>query len=123
VFVLPDDTTRLLSSGRVDRRLFDVTELIASRYDDAHRDTVPLIITSAKDVTPVGIAKTQDLPAVNSFAAQTHKAQATSAWQALITDRATGRSGWTACDSPLWTAASPRSARRPRGKRGSPAPA
>ena len=86
LFVLPDDTTRLLSSGRVDRRLFDVTELIASRYDDAHRDTVPLIITSAKAVTPVGIAKTQDLPAVNSFAAQTHKAQATSAWQALIAD-------------------------------------
>ena len=35
LFVIPADAAPLLSSGKVDRRLFDVTLLIESRYDDA----------------------------------------------------------------------------------------
>ncbi|MCS7482756.1 S8 family serine peptidase [Umezawaea endophytica] len=92
VFVVPADARRAVASGRVDRRLFDVTELIESRYDDAHRDSVPLILTTGKDLraagSPVGTAVTGALPTVRSFAARTAKAQAASAWSALLADSA-----------------------------------
>ena len=67
-YVVPRDVAPLLASGKVDRRLFDVTELIASRYDDAHRDTLPLVIT----------------PPQGSFTATTvAKATTATSWQAL----------------------------------------
>jgi hypothetical protein len=81
--VVPDDAMSLLASGKLDQRLFDVTGLIAARYDDAHRDTVPLIVTPAPGRTVAGLAKTADLPTVGSFAARTAKATATGSWRAL----------------------------------------
>ncbi|WP_245887499.1 S8 family serine peptidase [Umezawaea tangerina] len=92
LFVVPADARRDLASGRLDRRLFDVTELIASRYDDAHRDSVPLIITTGKDLRAAGALTgttvTGDLPTVRSFAASTAKAQATGTWRSLLEDSA-----------------------------------
>ncbi len=92
VFVVPADARRAVASGRVDKRLFDVTELIESRYDDANRDSVPLILTTGKDLrtagSPVGTTVTGELPTVRSFAARTAKAQAADTWRALITDSA-----------------------------------
>lgn len=43
--VVPRDAVPLVRSGQVDRRLFDVTGLIAARYDDAHRDNLPLLVS------------------------------------------------------------------------------
>ncbi|MGW9398849.1 S8 family serine peptidase [Streptomyces sp. NPDC055642] len=42
--VLPSDAAELVTAGRLDRGLFDVTALIAQRYDEAHTDTLPLIV-------------------------------------------------------------------------------
>lgn len=42
--VLPSDAAPLVSRGRLDRRLFDVTSLLAQGYDDAHADALPLIV-------------------------------------------------------------------------------
>ena len=42
--VMPPDALPLLRSGRVDRRLFDVTGLIEAGYDDARRDNLPLLV-------------------------------------------------------------------------------
>ncbi|MGW0812819.1 hypothetical protein ACWD00_06135 [Streptomyces viridiviolaceus] len=39
--VLPADASPLVGRGTLDRRLFDVTALLAQRYDDAHTDTLP----------------------------------------------------------------------------------
>ncbi|MEV0636811.1 S8 family serine peptidase [Streptomyces sp. NPDC050619] len=47
-FVIPADVSRLLADGRLDRRLFDVTGLAAADYDDAHRRSVPLIVSYRK---------------------------------------------------------------------------
>ncbi|WNV83776.1 S8 family serine peptidase [Umezawaea sp. Da 62-37] len=92
LFVVPADARRDVASGRLDRRLFDVTELIASRYDDAHRDSVPLILTTGEDPRAagalVGTTVTGDLPTVRSFAARTAKAQAADTWRALLADSA-----------------------------------
>lgn len=45
LYVIPLDAHRLVVTGRLDRRLFDVTTLIQYGYHDAARDTLPLIIT------------------------------------------------------------------------------
>ncbi|HEX6342423.1 S8 family serine peptidase, partial [Umezawaea sp.] len=90
VHVVPADARRAVASGRVDKRLFDVTELIESRYDDAHRDSVPLILTTGADLratgAPVGTTITAALPAVRSFAARTAKARAADTWRTLLAD-------------------------------------
>ncbi|HWO59590.1 MAG TPA: S8 family serine peptidase, partial [Umezawaea sp.] len=92
LFVIPADARRAVASGRVDKRLFDVTELVESRYDDAHRDSVPLILTTGKDLraagAPVGMTVGAELPTVRSFAARAAKAQAATTWQALLGDSA-----------------------------------
>ncbi|MGW5360386.1 S8 family serine peptidase [Actinopolymorpha pittospori] len=45
LYVVPSDALPLLRADRIDRRPFDVTGLLKDRYDDAHRDVVPLIVT------------------------------------------------------------------------------
>ncbi|MFC8076864.1 S8 family serine peptidase [Streptomyces sp. NPDC057307] len=42
--VLPSDAGELVSAGRLDPKLFDVTSLVAQRYDEAHTTALPLIV-------------------------------------------------------------------------------
>ncbi|HWO63463.1 MAG TPA: S8 family serine peptidase, partial [Umezawaea sp.] len=88
--VLPDDARAAVATGRVDRRLFDVTELVESRYDDVHRDSVPLILTTDGGVRAAdaltGTIVTHDLPVVKSFSADTAKARAADTWRTLLGD-------------------------------------
>jgi subtilisin family serine protease len=44
-YVYPHDALPHLASGLLDEHLFDITELIADGYDDAHSDRIPLIVT------------------------------------------------------------------------------
>ncbi|MFE7707312.1 S8 family serine peptidase [Streptomyces sp. NPDC057486] len=44
--VLPFDAEALVSAGTLDRRLFNVTALIADGFDEAHASTLPLIVSS-----------------------------------------------------------------------------
>ncbi|MGW2297405.1 S8 family serine peptidase [Streptomyces violaceorubidus] len=44
-YVYPDSALRYLAAGSLDRRLFNVTRLVADGYDDAHLDHLPLIVT------------------------------------------------------------------------------
>ncbi|GAA2589554.1 S8 family serine peptidase [Actinomadura fulvescens] len=43
IVVTPEDARPLVAQGRLDSRLFDVTQLLASGYDDEHRARLPLI--------------------------------------------------------------------------------
>ncbi|HEX6343721.1 S8 family serine peptidase [Umezawaea sp.] len=81
--VVPEDAEPLLAAGKLDLRLFDVTGLVRARYDDAHRDSVPLIVTPAPGGSVAGLAKTTDLPAAGSYAARAAKATAADTWRAL----------------------------------------
>ncbi|MFF6785351.1 S8 family serine peptidase [Streptomyces sp. NPDC012510] len=104
-YVVPLDATRLLGSGRLDRRLFDVTQLVKDGYDDAHRKQVPLIVSydgssavqkEARESLFAGPAEvTHRLPAIQGDALTTDKPDAGKVWQAL-TDSAGGRSAVTA---------------------------
>lgn len=46
LYVIPTDVAGLVPD-RIDRALFDVSGLVAAGYDDAHRDTVPVIVQDA----------------------------------------------------------------------------
>lgn len=78
VRVVPSDVARLLAEGRVDQRLFDVTGLVEAGYDDARRDTVPVIVTGGRP--PSGARVAGALSAVNAVAAEVPKA---TGWQEL----------------------------------------
>ncbi|WP_406077502.1 S8 family serine peptidase [Micromonospora sp. NBC_00858] len=100
VQVVPSDAGALLAAGRLDPRLFDVTELVESGYD--RRDQLPLIVTGGPGTTVAatrasvaavdGLAKVRDLPAVNGVAVRQPRDRAVESWRALAGGGATGRS-------------------------------
>ncbi|MEO6090633.1 MAG: S8 family serine peptidase [Umezawaea sp.] len=76
--VVPSDVTRVLADGRVDQRLFDVTGLVEAGYDDARRDTVPVIVAGGRP--PSGVRVAEALPTVDAVTAEVPKA---TGWQEL----------------------------------------
>ncbi|WP_460395516.1 S8 family peptidase [Actinophytocola sediminis] len=99
-YVIPSDAMRLVAAGRLDRRLFDITALLEFGYDDARRDTVPLIVTHpAGQVAPriSDAAMSQELPSINGTAVAVDKADAGDAWDAL-----TGAGTMAAGVSAVW---------------------
>jgi hypothetical protein len=58
-YVIPADAIRLINTGKLDVRLFDVKTLIAAAYDDAHSKDLPLILQYAKNAQPklAGLAR------------------------------------------------------------------
>ncbi|MFD9408718.1 S8 family serine peptidase [Streptomyces sp. NPDC059989] len=101
-YVIPQDALRMVGDGVLDRRLFDVVQLVKDGYDDAHRTTLPLIVgyrrdgAGAGDFTAsgdafAGVARDRrPLPAVGGEAFNAPKADATTLWSAL-TDRPDAR--------------------------------
>jgi subtilisin family serine protease len=92
VYVMPADAQHLVATGQLDQRLFDLTTLVEFGYDDAHRDTVPLIVTHAADRVAPKIASSavsRELPSINGVAL--NAAKTTAMWESL-TDGASQRS-------------------------------
>ncbi|WP_406719201.1 S8 family serine peptidase [Streptomyces althioticus] len=55
--VLPSDAAGLVTAGRLDRGLFDVTALIAQGYDEAHTDALPLIVADGAGVPDTSLRR------------------------------------------------------------------
>ncbi|WP_285794647.1 S8 family serine peptidase [Micromonospora sp. NBRC 107095] len=96
--VTPTDALPLLRSGRVDRRLFDVTGLVEAGYDDAHRDTLPLLVTygstGAARRAPAalpGTRLTRDLPVIRGAALSSDKSSLGAVWETVTTGPAGAR--------------------------------
>ncbi|MFF0151396.1 S8 family serine peptidase [Micromonospora sp. NPDC005203] len=96
--VLPEDALPLIRAGRVDRRLFDVTGLIAAGYDDARRDNLPLLVSYGSTGTarraPAALPGTRvarDLPAIHGAALATDKSALGAVWATLATGPAGAR--------------------------------
>jgi hypothetical protein len=129
LYVLPDDARRLVGSGHLDQRLFDLTTLVEFGYDDAHSDSVPLIVTHPEGRDAPRVARvTRELPSIDGVAMAAAKADASAVWEALTDGGATRtladasrRCGWTANADPPWTRARRRSERPRRGRPASPA--
>ncbi|MFC4498723.1 MULTISPECIES: S8 family serine peptidase [Streptomyces] len=95
--VVPADAELLIAQGKLDVRLFDVTQLVADGYDDARRTDVPLIVTfkgkKAPSMTPftgAGARMGRTLPVVNGKSMRPAKKRATDFWDAVTDDDGTG---------------------------------
>jgi hypothetical protein len=92
-YVVPLDATRLLGSGRLDRRLFDVTQLVKDGYDDTHRAQVPLIVSykgsshtqqeTRESLLDAEADVTHRLPAIQGDALTADKPGVGKVWRAL----------------------------------------
>lgn len=101
-YVIPQDALRLVGDGVLDRRLFDVAQLVADGYDDAHRSALPLIAGYRRDAsgaktfgasgdTLAGVARDRrPLPAVAGEAFNAPKSEAAALW-AAVTGRTDAR--------------------------------
>ncbi|SEN61428.1 Serine protease, subtilisin family [Actinacidiphila rubida] len=90
-YVIPDEAQSLLAAGTLDRRLFDVSALVAMGYDDAHSAGVPLIATWTKaaraarslPVAPAGARTVRTLPSIGGAALSADKKHARAFWDDL----------------------------------------
>ncbi|WP_241195571.1 S8 family serine peptidase [Streptomyces sp. ADI93-02] len=96
----PDSALAFIASGVLDRRLFNVTELLADGYDDAHSDSLPLIVTYTDEAarsrggmrTPEGAERTLSLSSIQGAAIAVDHDGAAGLWSSL-TDAATAPAG------------------------------
>lgn len=83
-YVIPVDALELVRSGRLDRRLFDVTMLLELGYGDANRADLPLIITSEPGaraaVAATGAQVTREILELGVTALQVSKQEAARFW-------------------------------------------
>ncbi|HEY3513013.1 S8 family peptidase [Kribbella sp. NPDC051137] len=81
-YVIPADVSKDIGSGRIDRRLFDVAELVKDGYDDASTSTIPVLTTyrgnAAKRAVPAGTRVTRQLPSISGAAMKVSKSGARS---------------------------------------------
>ncbi|MFI8895785.1 S8 family peptidase [Streptomyces paradoxus] len=91
--VVPGDAELLLAQGKLDPRLFDVTQLIKDGYDDARRSDVPLIVTfkgkktpSMSPFTEAGARMGRALPVVNGKSMRSVKKRADDFWDTVTTE-------------------------------------
>ncbi|MFF4243073.1 S8 family serine peptidase [Streptomyces sp. NPDC001822] len=111
-FVYPDEAMPYIASGRLDRQLFNITQLVAQGYDDAHTGVLPLIITRSEGASArrtgasdedslstaalPGMKTTLGLPSVRGAAVEAKRSKAAAFWSALSgrnASRATVSSG------------------------------
>ena len=88
LYVVPDEAVGLLGADKLDRRLFNVTDLIEMGYDDAGTGTVPLIATytraqtraAAEPSAPRGSTMVRELPVIAAPRSPPRKPQARTFW-------------------------------------------
>ncbi|MFC8519275.1 hypothetical protein [Streptomyces sp. NPDC057257] len=102
-WVVPGDAQLLLAQDKLDVRLFDVTQLVKDRYDDAGRSDLPLIVTFRGDKAPSSGPFTESgahmgrrLPVVNGRAMRSAKKRGTDFWRAVTHNSGKGTARFTA---------------------------
>ncbi|MEU6073476.1 S8 family serine peptidase [Micromonospora sp. NPDC047074] len=92
IYVLPQEAQALITAGRLDRRLFNVTGLIEQGYDDARTGSIPLIVryrgngVAARSAAPSGGQVLRSLTSINGAAVAADKKQAEAFWEAIDDD-------------------------------------
>ncbi|MFB7220349.1 S8 family serine peptidase [Streptomyces sp. NPDC056227] len=117
-YVYPDEAVPYIADGRLDKQLFDVTDLVAQGYDDAHASDLPLIVTHKKSAATLkpdvvnglptprpnaalpGSETTLSLPVVHGEAVRTRRSKSAAFWSALTGDRPAARNDDTSRAAP-----------------------
>ncbi|MFG3189789.1 S8 family serine peptidase [Streptomyces omiyaensis] len=87
-YVFPQGVEPLVDAGLVDPALFDIGGLVADGYDDAHSDTLPVVVSygsggAARRATTPGTTVTHTLDSIGGAALAVDKESAADAWAAL----------------------------------------
>ncbi|MBE1588709.1 S8 family serine peptidase [Nonomuraea angiospora] len=81
LYVIPSDALPLIAQGRLDRRLFDVTQLLSWHYGDADRNDLPLIVQGGG---LRGAREERRVAALGMTAVRVPKSGAAQTWKDLI---------------------------------------
>ncbi|WP_055590727.1 S8 family peptidase [Streptacidiphilus griseoplanus] len=89
-YVYPGSALPFLSAGLLDKGLFDVTQLLADGYDNAHTDRLPLIVNysdaAARERTqavPAGASRVRTFDSIQGAALTEDRARSADFWSAL----------------------------------------
>ncbi|MEV7996682.1 S8 family serine peptidase [Streptomyces sp. NPDC086077] len=94
-YVYPDEAMPYIATGRLDRQLFNVTQLVTQGYDDARIGALPLIVIQSGSATArksdtlssgtalPGAKTTLALPSLNGAAVEAQRSKAATFWSAL----------------------------------------
>ncbi|MET9476483.1 S8 family serine peptidase, partial [Streptomyces sp. NPDC002922] len=89
-YVYPNSTLPYVSAGILDKNLFNVTQLLADGYDDAHTKHLPLIVKYTDSAAgfrapalPAGAAKTRTLSSIKGAALTESRGHAADFWSGL----------------------------------------
>ncbi|MFF0478552.1 hypothetical protein [Streptomyces sp. NPDC004284] len=91
LYAIPDEAAPLLGTDKLDRRLFNVTDLIEMGYDDAKSAAVPLVATytqpksraAVEPAAPRGSKLTRRPQGIGGAALSTEKRQAHTFWNTV----------------------------------------
>ncbi|HEX7745985.1 MAG TPA: S8 family serine peptidase [Micromonosporaceae bacterium] len=104
VYVVPNEALPYVASGKVDKALFNITDLVAGGYSDGVRSTLPLLITGepagskaqpgaqpkaragtrvAAPPTPPGASRKRELRSIGAVAVAEDKSRAHDFWDAV----------------------------------------
>ncbi|MFE2299175.1 S8 family serine peptidase [Streptomyces sp. NPDC059445] len=92
VTVVPDEALPYLEAGTLDRRLFDVSELIRQGLTDGQTGELPLIVTydpKARTTVPGGAERTRSLPSIRGAAVDADKGR--TFWKAMTRQAGIGK--------------------------------
>lgn len=83
LYVVPSDAQHLLQSGKLDRRLFDVAELLRSGYEDGKSSELALIVEQPSGRASSLLRTRRSLGVFGAVTASVRKEQATTAWASI----------------------------------------
>ncbi|GAA2362432.1 S8 family serine peptidase [Nonomuraea africana] len=83
LYVIPSDARPLVAQGVLDRRLFDVTQLLQWRYGDADTGDIPLITQSATAPALRGAREARPLAGLGMTTLRVPKTSAAQTWKEL----------------------------------------
>lgn len=110
LMVIPSDAQALIDADRLDRRLFNVTELLASNYDDSKRQQLPLVVTyesqqslaRVASASVAGAAVTKTFASVNGAAAQPTKKDLGRFWDSWANSSSKSLSAQNGAIKKIW---------------------
>ncbi|MGW1728912.1 S8 family serine peptidase [Streptomyces sp. NPDC002306] len=90
LYVYPESALPFLAQGTLDRQLFNITDLIADGYDDAHSDRLPLIVSYTQadaarraSAVPEGATRVRNLDSVQGAALSADRSRADDFWKSV----------------------------------------
>ncbi|MFI6758771.1 S8 family serine peptidase [Micromonospora sp. NPDC050417] len=95
LYVYPQAALPYVAANALDKRLFNITSLVADGYDDARLDRLPLIVTYTDaaqglraDAAPTGAVRTRTLSSIQGAAVTTERDRTADFWTSVTSNPA-----------------------------------